>query len=146
MPTVCVFEGIETLLDLGGLDPDFGRMCGDPAVRELWFRAGAKNRADHGRLWWVAAHDWGITDAAQVGCYTAFGARPIHVPKLLGGNPALTGADSMDLSLAPPGRRHLDHAPSPAQLHPGFMRERRFSFLRGAGAARLSGCPHARPG
>src|SRR5919107_2998349 len=34
---VCVFDVNETLLDLAGLDPLFGRIFGDASVRRVWF-------------------------------------------------------------------------------------------------------------
>ena len=37
MPRVCVFDVNETLLDLAALDPHFGRIFGDAAVRKEWF-------------------------------------------------------------------------------------------------------------
>ena len=37
MPRVCVFDVNETLLDLRALDPQFERVFGDAAVRQLWF-------------------------------------------------------------------------------------------------------------
>lgn len=37
MPRVCVFDVNETLLDLSALDPHFGRLFGDAAVRGEWF-------------------------------------------------------------------------------------------------------------
>lgn len=36
-PHVCVFDVNETLLDLGALDPHFGRVFGDAGVRRVWF-------------------------------------------------------------------------------------------------------------
>jgi 2-haloacid dehalogenase len=38
MSPVYVFDVNETLLDLGALDPRFGRAFGDPGVREAWFQ------------------------------------------------------------------------------------------------------------
>ena len=37
MARVCVFDVNETLLDLGALDPHFGRVFGDAGVRRSWF-------------------------------------------------------------------------------------------------------------
>jgi 2-haloacid dehalogenase len=34
---ICVFDVNETLLDLGALDPHFGRIFGDAGVRRAWF-------------------------------------------------------------------------------------------------------------
>ena len=34
---ICVFGVNETLLELGALDPHFGRVFGDPGVRRAWF-------------------------------------------------------------------------------------------------------------
>lgn len=38
MAKICVFDVNETLLDLGALDPRFGRVFGDAAVRREWFQ------------------------------------------------------------------------------------------------------------
>lgn len=214
-PTVCVFDVIETLLDLRGLDAYFARVFGDAGAREQWFQRVLKtalvttvtgpyhdfseigqaalgmtaelrgvalsdgdrqelkgalrslpahpdarpglsalrnagfrlatlsnnpaesSRAqleaadlidffevvlsadDAGRLkpapepyryaagqlgvalqdmWLVAAHGWDITGGRQVGCRTAFVARPGHLPSPLGGTPDLTGADLPDVA------------------------------------------------
>ena len=37
MARICVFDVNETLLDLGALDPHFGRIFGDAGVRRAWF-------------------------------------------------------------------------------------------------------------
>jgi 2-haloacid dehalogenase len=37
MARICVFDVNETLLDLGALDPHFGRIFGDASVRRAWF-------------------------------------------------------------------------------------------------------------
>lgn len=37
MTRVCVFDVNETLLDLGALDPQFERVYGDAATRQVWF-------------------------------------------------------------------------------------------------------------
>lgn len=37
MPRVCVFDVIETMLDLRALDPHFERVFGDAAARQEWF-------------------------------------------------------------------------------------------------------------
>ena len=37
MPHVCVFNVIETMLDLRALDPHFQRIFGDAAARQEWF-------------------------------------------------------------------------------------------------------------
>jgi 2-haloacid dehalogenase len=37
MARVCVFDVNETLLDLGALEPHFGRVFGDAGVRRAWF-------------------------------------------------------------------------------------------------------------
>ncbi len=38
MPRVCVFDVIETMLDLRALDPHFQRIFGDAAARQEWFQ------------------------------------------------------------------------------------------------------------
>ncbi|HSH82026.1 MAG TPA: haloacid dehalogenase type II [Herpetosiphonaceae bacterium] len=38
MPRVCVFDVIETMLDLQALDPHFQRIFGDAAARQEWFQ------------------------------------------------------------------------------------------------------------
>ncbi len=38
MPRVCVFDVIETMLDLQALDPQFQRIFGDAAARQEWFQ------------------------------------------------------------------------------------------------------------
>ncbi len=38
MPRVCVFDVIETMLDLQALDPHFQRIFGDSAARQEWFQ------------------------------------------------------------------------------------------------------------
>ncbi len=38
MPRVCVFDVIETMLDLQALDPLFQRIFGDVAARQEWFQ------------------------------------------------------------------------------------------------------------
>ncbi len=37
MPRICVFDVMETLLDLRALDPHFERIFGDVSVRQAWF-------------------------------------------------------------------------------------------------------------
>jgi 2-haloacid dehalogenase len=37
MPRVCVFDVMETLLDLSALDPHFQRVFGDAGARQAWF-------------------------------------------------------------------------------------------------------------
>ena len=37
MARVCVFDANGTLLNLGGLDPQFERVFGDAATRQAWF-------------------------------------------------------------------------------------------------------------
>ncbi|GAA5514435.1 (S)-2-haloacid dehalogenase 4A [Deinococcus carri] len=43
MASVVVFDVIETLLDLGSLDPLFGDLFGDPATRQVWFEQTLQN-------------------------------------------------------------------------------------------------------
>ena len=64
MPRVCVFDVNETLLDLSALDPHFGGLFGDAAVRQEWF--GQMIQSAHVSTVTGAYSDFGTIGAAAL--------------------------------------------------------------------------------